>query len=856
MINVMSFGDSPLPSEIWDEEHLKALLRMSYHPPSLIQEEPWHSWIERRGGRQAVYDYLETCPLRDRQRELLHLLREKPERKSQFYSDTLNISRRTYFYHLNGLISALVSHLNAWTLEPTAEQMPLPQSRIVDLPQPMTAMVGAEESIATASALILRPDVRLLTITGPGGVGKTRLSIQVAHEVVDEYRDGACFVSLASVEDPELVIAEIARNLDIQEAPGRTLLDTLKSALRNREFLLILDNFEHLTPAASLVTELLKAVPDLNVIVTSRHLLNVYGEYQFVVPTLETPDPEQTLTPDTLSLYPAARLFVERAQAGRPDFALTEENGGAIAEICRRLDGLPLAIELAAACTKILSVDAIRSRLDQRLALLQHGPRDFAPRHQTLWNAIHWSYDLLDEEEKALFRCLGAFAHSWDAEAAGTVCRRHQILSELRLLEEKSLVRIIPNDEPQFEMLQTIREYALEQLEAENEAPDVRRRHALYYTRMAEEAAGTIGTPDQRRWLARIQVEHDNVRVALNWALENQEIEIALRLIGGVWRFWQVMNILDEGLHWMKRGLRQSRSLQSVDRARVLWGAGWLSVSKGNGEEALSTFRKGLALAKELNERRMIGRFLLGIGERMLARGQLDEAHVFYTDALSVFHELGDEEETAWSLDHLGRLALERGEYEEAREHLRKSLALFQKMDHQWGIAWSLDHLGHAAWGQGDYARAERLLTQALDLLHAFDNRWQTAWTLYRIATVQIAAGKLDEARRSLRQSLTLHRQGENVPGLLTTLEGFATLALAFGRPRRAVELCGAIDRQREEFSIDTLHSLSPHHFEELIASAKEHLSATAFAAVWEAGQALSFEEAIAYALEETPVRT
>ncbi|MCX7682295.1 MAG: AAA family ATPase, partial [Anaerolineae bacterium] len=366
---------------VWDEPHLKALLRISRYPFNLIAHPPWYSWIAARGGLSAVYNYLRTCTLPEELHRLLETILAHPYAQAELYADKLFISRRTYFRQLDELVQALLPHINAWVI-------PSSGRRYFNVPVPLTPMIGADKAVETISALLLRPEVRLATLIGPGGIGKTRLAIEVAWRIKECFEAGVCFVSLSSVEDERLLVIQIAHSLGVETAGSQPLLELLKVTLRELQLLLILDNFEQLIQAGPLVTELLEAAPYLKVLVTSREMLNVYGEHLFEVPLLPLPELKRPLPVEQVRQSPAVRLFVERAQALDQNFALTEENASIIAEICHRLDGLPLALELAAAQVHLLGLSQIHSQLRHPLTLLQGGPRDKPARHQALRDTI------------------------------------------------------------------------------------------------------------------------------------------------------------------------------------------------------------------------------------------------------------------------------------------------------------------------------------------------------------------------------------------------------------------------------------------------------------------------------------
>src|SRR5215469_4197256 len=454
------------------------------------------------------------------------------------------------------------------------EMRSLPQSR---LPTSLTPLVGREQEIAAVCALLWRPEVRLVTLTGTGGVGKTRLALEVAAAMNAAFADGICFVTLAALTDPELVLPTIAQSLGVREQGSRPLLDSLKDHLREQQLLLVLDNFEQVARAAPVVADLLAATPRLHVLVTSRASLHLSGEHEFVVPPLALPDVQNLPPFERLTEYESTRLFTERARAVQSGFALTEENAAAVAAICQQVDGLPLTIELAAGRTKLFSPQALLPRLKSRLKLLVGGARDRPLRQQTLRGTIAWSYSLLEEDEKILFRRLAVFVGGCTLEAAEAVCNAHadleiDVLDAVTGLVDKSLLgqETQADGEPRLLMLETIREYALERLEASGEAEAVRRQHATFFLQEVMEAEPKIRSAEEARWRKRLEVEQDNLRAALGFTLESQEAEMGLQLAGALLPFWRVSSQDREGRSWCELVLAQpGASARTAARAKA-----------------------------------------------------------------------------------------------------------------------------------------------------------------------------------------------------------------------------------------------------------------------------------------------
>jgi len=485
--------------------------------------------------------------------------------------------------------------------------------RLNNLPIQPTPLLGREREVAEIADLLRREDVRLLTLTGTGGTGKTRLALQSAAELIDEFEDGVFFVALAPISDPELVASTLAEALSVSESAGRPLKEDLRNYLSNRELLLVLDNFEQVVDAAPLVGELLSGCPGLKALTTSRISLRIYGEHEYAVSPLEMPDPMHLPPIETLRQYEAIRFFTERARAANAHFSLTNENATVVAEICARLDGLPLAIELAAARIKLLSPQAMCSRLGNPLRFLTGGARDLPERQRTLRGAIAWSHALLDEGEQALFARLSVFSGGCVLDAVEAVCEAEgdlfvDVLEGLSSLLDKSLLRQeeMVEEEPRFVMLETIREYARERLEVSGEAEEIRRLHAEYFVALAEQGASEQQGPEEAAWLERLDLEHDNMRAALSWMLESEEAGAGLRLSGALWRFWWMRGHYSEGRRWLEEALAKDGRASAV-RAKALEAVGWLADDQGDIDRAVAAAEEGLSLSANKDREQRYG---------------------------------------------------------------------------------------------------------------------------------------------------------------------------------------------------------------------------------------------------------
>jgi predicted ATPase/DNA-binding XRE family transcriptional regulator len=707
------------------------------------------------------------------------------------------------------------------------------------LPVPATPLVGRDEEATSAVRLLLGEEVRLLTLTGPGGVGKTRLALEVADRSGEAFADGVAFVPLAPLRDAALFPSALAQTLGIKEVAGEAPQQTLEQHLRDRQMLLVLDNLEHLLAATPVVAALVAACSQLTVLATSRAPLRLSGEHQFPVPPLPLPEAKILTSWDVLEHYsPAVELFRQRAQAVTPTFELTVTNAITVARICHKLDGLPLAIELAAARVKLFPPKALLDRLDRRLQLLGGGARDLPERQQTLRDAVAWSYDLLDPAEQALFRRLAVFAGGCSLDAAEVICGSEEyervessVLETLASLVDSSLLvprsessmRQEEEQEPRFTMLETIREYALERLGVSSEVEEVQRRHAQYYVALAEAAQPEASKQwDEAEWwsqFTRLEREHDNVRAALGWAVQSREAETAARLAIALWWIWIERGYLSDGRRWME-------TILAVDG---------MEDPSGGAPHALPARTKA---------------YLLQVaGILAMAQGDHDHAVALHEGAMAVYREMGHKRGVSASLRELGFVAYERGDYERAVYLHEQSLALARGFGTTFGVAWSLRALGDAVRGQGDLRRARMLLEESLALSRSKEHAWGIARTLASLGSMACEAGEHARASRLYEESLELggRRMGLNHT-ILVCLEGLARVAVAQGRMQRAARLCGAAAALREDRGWPLPPAKRVEH-ERTTAAAREALGEEAFEAAWAEGHAMPLEDAITVAL-------
>jgi predicted ATPase/DNA-binding CsgD family transcriptional regulator len=678
-----------------------------------------------------------------------------------------------------------------------------------NLPVETTRFIGRKHEIVVVKRLL--DTAHLLTLVGPPGTGKTRLALQIAWEVADIFRDGVYFAPLAPISDPTLVMNTIASAIGAPESPNQPLIETVQQALRGSHMLLIVDNFEHLLPAATHISALLSAAPHLKVLATSREPLHLYGEQEYSVPPLELPDSEH-LDIQTLADCESIALFMQHARAVRPDFELTAENALDVAKICVRLEGLPLAIELAAARIRLLTPRTLLARLSSRLDTLTGGAQDLPARQQTLHNTIAWSYNLLSEGEKKLFARLAVFQGSRSLDAIGAVCSADlpmDVFDGIESLVNKSLIqqKELPDGDSRFTMLETLHEYAWERLRASGEAQTMQRRHAEYFVQLAERAEPELRQAQQWHWFRLLESEQENLRTALTWSLDDGDRTLGVRLAGALCLFWFACGYHTEGRQWTQQLLDQLDTVPTMYHAKLLITAGhmaWLY--------------------------------------------DLDAARRYFDRALHISRELGDNVNSAWSLIFMGYSMMR--DMEAAITVTEEGLSLFRDLNHKPGIAQALNIIGEIARFMGDDDRARRAYEECLVVSQETGETRRIRFMFGNLTFLAQHDGDYERARDLARQGLGLALEMNNQLDIADSLASLAGVMALTGQPEQAARLLGAWDAALERMGASSQPADQPK-LDRTIATARAQLAPEIFEAAWAEGRAMSLEQAVATTLAQ-----
>jgi predicted ATPase/serine/threonine protein kinase len=732
----------------------------------------------------------------------------------------------------------------------------LSEPRPSNLPMQRTAFIGREREEAALRQLLSRADVRLVTLTGPGGIGKTRLALQIAAEIAGEFPGGVCFVPLSAVGEHGLIASTIAQALGAREVANQSPQESLRECLGglNQPVMLLLDNFEHLIAAAPVIAQLLTIGPQLKIVVTSQAPLHVYGEHEFPVPPLALPDPKSMPPLDALSRLPAVALFVERARAVKHEFALTKENASTVAAICSRLDGLPLAIELAAARIKLLSPPSMLTRLESRLNLLTGGARDLPSRQQTLRGTVDWSYGLLNPAEQTLFRRLAVFTGGCTLEGVEAVCDTKgdlgiDVLDGMTSMVDKSLAQHAEqaDTETRFRMLSTIREYALERLAESHDESATRRAHAAYYLVLAEEGAQDVAAHSE--WLDRFEIEHDNFRMALDYLIKTGDAEWGLRLGTALFRFWETREYLTEGRDALARLLAmEGTATRPKLRARLLFAAAVLAGEQGDYACAQQLFEESLDTCVDLKDNRGVAVALNALAVNARDRGDFPAAALLFERCVAIWKDLGDSADLARALSNLASVKKLQGDYARASSLYDECLAMFRKAGDEAGVAWTLNYQGDVAREKADFPAARSFCEQSLAAFRQLRDGWGIASALSDLACLSCDQGNNAESRRLYGESIKMFQELGHKRGIARVLEYLAANAAAQSNAVQALHLAGTAAALRQRLGVPLAPAEAPR-LEKALEFARRALGNAAGTTAWMEGWSMPVEQAVQEAL-------
>lgn len=721
------------------------------------------------------------------------------------------------------------------------------------LPIAATPLLGRDHAVSVVLEMLARPDVRLITLIGPPGVGKTRLAWQSAEQLQHRLREGACFVPLAPLNDAGRVLPAIAQAIDLRDS-GRLLMTALADRLRSEEMLLVLDNFEHVIDAAPEIAALLAAAPTLKVLCTSRVALRIWGEHEFVVPPLALPDLAHLPAQAALAANPAVALFVARARAAYPGFATSDDSIRQIAEICHRLDGLPLAIELAATRIKLFSPAAILARLERRLPFLTGGARDAPARHRTLAAAIAWSYELLTATEQLCLARLAVFRGGWTLESAEIVCGEDvDVVNALAVLVDHSLVQSVHTgqEDVRFIMLETIREFALNRLSERAETDGVQTRHARHYLALAVAAERGLQGPDQVAWMARLDGDQNNLRAAFHWSLKDGgDVELGLQAGAALWWFWWTNGQVGEGRRWLHELLQRAEDVGltvTIPYGRAQLGAGILAFFAGDFETALPHFAAARDQGAVLGDTITQGYAIFMIGTVMVLSGRLTEGYELLDRGSLLLQNAGAAATWHVGVTSLARtlLSFEGNDLDAAQQHADAGMAIFSELGQPYGIGLAFNYQGDVARLRGDYAAASKSYATALPLLRQANAKSEIPAVLHNLAHVVLAQGDAARARELLTEAFVLHRAIGNQMGMAESLIGLAAVALRQDQPQAAATFLGATDATLATLNVP-LFAAEQTIYLQTQQAVRQILGEDEWRTAYDAGRALTSAEIVA----------
>lgn len=760
----------------------------------------------------------------------------------------------------NDLALILTEHFESSHCEPDKPREPssLPRSSV---PTPRNKLIGRERELLMAKEMLRRDDIALVTLTGAGGIGKSRLGIQVALELQDQFPDGIYLVGLEALTDPELVIPTLARALGIAETAGPgPLSEMLKGLLHEKQVLLVLDNFEQVLAAASQVADLMESCPRTKFLITSRAPLHLRAERQLLIPPLTVPPIGDGLTPEMLQKYPAVQLFTERTRSVKPDFEVTPTNAMAVAQICDRLEGLPLAIELASARSRMLSPQALLVRLQDRFKLLRGERRDLPERQQTMYSAIDWSHSLLSDDEKRLFRRLAVFSGGWSFDDADAVCNSEDeeprpVFEGLEKLVEHSLVR--PPEEVggelRFSMFETIREFARERLGQSGDLDATEQQHAKHYLSLAETAEVELQGPARKSWGSRLDAEIDNLRAAMRWGLDGHENEISLRIATSLWLFWWTHGYWQEGLQWLERGICDREQIPVALKARGLALAGGLARELGDYAKGTPLLKESLALWRQIGDQKGIAMALSNLGPMLLRQGDYSGATAMLEEALGVRRQLPERRGLIATLMNLAITLSEQGEHARAVDLYREALNLARTAGDDDQVALVLANFARTEIGQGHLNEAEALYAEAAPIFERLGNRAWLAFVSQGRGIVAIKRGHRARALDLFSEALTrFHESGVRLYAI-ACMGWLAGVAEEQGQLERAVSLLSASESLRKKLGV-ARPRIDQLEFESRLKDLKDKMDKDALAARWADAEMMTYEQAIGYAMKKEMV--